>query len=358
MRKPKILLDCGAFGAFRRGETLDVRSYVSFIQRNKHLIDQYVSLDVIPGKAGNRESNRDAIEAASRASYKNHQIMKDAGLSPIPVFHQDERFYWVEKLIDDGEHYVGISPYLKSGPDTIRWLDKVFNTLNTRDGPIVRTHGFGLTSAQLCVRYPWASVDSSTWMKEAIMGQIPIPVYDDRLRYYLPRRTISVTERTSLKSNHIDHLSDVELDKLHRYLGEIGVPITLLRYDYTARWRMWIAYFLGLEQSCTTRSVPPALLHGAHKSRTLDWCFNLVFVTNMTRQQRDVLFDAQVNCLLLTYFELKDLRQDALEDYVAGRMRPPSRRKLKPDWGSDRYHSYRALALYRRSQMQLAGAED
>jgi hypothetical protein len=50
--------------------------------------------------------------------------MKDAGLKPLPVFHHGEHFSWLERMLADGESYIGIST-AKNLPDLVqrRWLD-------------------------------------------------------------------------------------------------------------------------------------------------------------------------------------------------------------------------------------------
>ena len=35
--------------------------------------------------------------------------MKEAGLNPLPVFHQDEEFRWLKKCLEDGEDYICLS---------------------------------------------------------------------------------------------------------------------------------------------------------------------------------------------------------------------------------------------------------
>ena len=110
-----ILLDSGAFSAFNLGERIDLDAYIGFVKANKGLIYRCVNLDVIPGNFGSREWRPEAIEAAAAASYANQQKMKEAGLNPIPVFHQDEDFRWLEKYLEDGEDYICLSASQRSG---------------------------------------------------------------------------------------------------------------------------------------------------------------------------------------------------------------------------------------------------
>src|SRR5574337_698161 len=64
-----------------------------------------------------------------------------------------------------------------STPQLIHWLDRMWERHLT-DGsgrPKLKVHGFGLTSLPLMKRYPWFSVDSSTWVQWSANGMILIP---------------------------------------------------------------------------------------------------------------------------------------------------------------------------------------
>ena len=172
------MLDSGAYSAWTRGARIDIREYIQFIQRNEALLACYVNLDVIAGDGGNRAWRQADIEKAAAQSYANQQRMKDAGLRPIPVFHQDEVVHWLERYLSDGECYIGLSPYKRQNRrDAVRWLDRCFTLLTANGRPLVKTHAFGVTSPIILHRYPWASADSSKWALAAGFGQVPVPVY-------------------------------------------------------------------------------------------------------------------------------------------------------------------------------------
>ena len=81
----------------------------------------------------------EAVEQSAKQSYHNLQVMKDAGLSPIPVFHQGERFDRQQRMLDDAESYIGLSPFSRSHrSDIIAWLDQCFAVLKST--PDVQTH--------------------------------------------------------------------------------------------------------------------------------------------------------------------------------------------------------------------------
>ena len=98
--------------------------------------------------------------------------MKDAGLRPIPVYRKGDNPRWLEKYLDDGEPHIALASRDK-GLSPIPWLDDTFARLKDDRGQLrVMVHGLALTSPFLMLRYPFTSVDSSTWSKQAAHGQI------------------------------------------------------------------------------------------------------------------------------------------------------------------------------------------
>jgi hypothetical protein len=297
---PQIFLDSGAFSAHSQGQRIDVKNYIRFIKCHQHVIDRCASLDVIPGIDGQRTVDSARLKAAAEESYRNHQIMKDAGLSPIPVVHHDDRLRLLEQYLKDGEPYIGLSPIKRSPHDAIRFLDAAFGLIMDGSGrPTVKTHGFGVTTALLCKEYPWTSIDSATWLKAAGAGQILVPIYDGDVPEYSQRpRNISISDDSTSRRNHVDWLPQSEIDELSRFLEEeVGVQLAEARKGYIARWRINITYLKGLE----ARS-------GAQ----------LFFVSELSRKMRETLLQCGARCHLLSYYYLRQSRADALEKYVQG----------------------------------------
>jgi hypothetical protein len=104
----KVMLDSGAYSAWRQSGTIAIDDYIRFVRDVEPCVHTYVNLDVIPG-ALERPRTWNDTQASADASYRNLQKMKDAGLRPLPVFHQGEDFKWLEKMLADGEDYIGIS---------------------------------------------------------------------------------------------------------------------------------------------------------------------------------------------------------------------------------------------------------
>jgi len=188
-RKVDLMLDSGAFSAFKKGETINLKAYAKYVKKFDPLLFSYVTMDVLPGYTGAAKSDADrlrkaedtrddaTIETAASKSYENHARLKDMDLHPIPVFHQGEDFKWLQRMLDEKEPYIGISA-IKSGwndPGLHKnWFDKIWAMLP----PGQKVHGFGITGSTFLLSYPWYSVDSTTWSKGAGFGKIYVPRMD------------------------------------------------------------------------------------------------------------------------------------------------------------------------------------
>lgn len=137
-----IFLDSGAFSALTLNKPIILRNYIRYIKRYK--VKLYASLDVIG----------DPVKTA-----ENDSIMINEGLNPIPTFHMGESIEWLDKIID--REYIALGNMVQSQNIEV-WLDNVFNYVYKKN-PNIKIHGFGLTNPNLILKYPWYSIDSSTW---------------------------------------------------------------------------------------------------------------------------------------------------------------------------------------------------
>lgn len=146
-----VFLDSGAFTAFTKKKEIDLDAYCSFILDHIDLWNVIAGLDVIG----------DDI-----ASYENQKIMEDEyGIVPLPCFHYGEDFKYLEKYVAEYD-YIAIGGLIAAGNKNIKpFLDKCFSDyVCDKNGEAkVNVHGFAMTSPVLMARYPWHSVDSSSW---------------------------------------------------------------------------------------------------------------------------------------------------------------------------------------------------
>ena len=283
-----IILDCGAYSAANQDIELDLGEYAQFLRDNASKTEAYISLDVIPGTIRGREWRADRIEAAAAQSYRHQQILKDRGFSPVPVFHQDEIFSWLERYLADGEPYIALSTNKTAHrKEHMEWLDDCFAILK---GASVKTHGLGLTSNLICERHPWTSLDSGRWFKAAAYGQVLVPFYsNDRPDYSLAPRTVFVTDKMLGHHKHINALADRAV--VERYLREeVNCELADVRHGHYHRHRACAIY-----------------LHHAIGPR-------LYFVVN-SFQQANLLAECGVRNLLVSYFYLRRKPADTLERY-------------------------------------------
>jgi hypothetical protein len=145
-----IFMDCGAYTAWTKGITINIHDYAKFLKRFSKLITVYPNLDV-----------KGSVEKTEL----NLKILEDEGLTPLPVFHLNTRRWDIlEKYIDKYE-YIAVGAI--AGEDTpqeelIRNLDTLFAM--AKRAPITKFHGFGFTIERLLKKYPFYSVDSTSWL--------------------------------------------------------------------------------------------------------------------------------------------------------------------------------------------------
>ncbi len=218
-----VFLDSGAYSAYTQGSTIDINKFCSYCHRNADIIHQVSVLDVIDF------TDR---QAAVRKSWENLKEMERQGVNTLPCYHFGE-------TPDALQYYVKNYPYITIGGlvgastrQLQTWLDEVWDKYLTDDNgvPLTKVHGFGITSLPLMRRYPWYSVDSSTWVQWAANGMILLPWRGVQLN-------IS-SKSSSRKQNrqHLDTVRDVERETLEAEIIQHGGDPERLREIYQSRW--------------------------------------------------------------------------------------------------------------------------
>lgn len=238
-RSASLFLDSGAFTAWTRGQSINLDQYISFCLENLDKFDVITNLDVIPGEPF-KPVTEEQIEESARKGWENYMRMVSAGIPKdklIHVFHQGESFKWLERMVKEGIPYIGLSPANdKTTRQKMAWLDRCMDYVTDDDGfPVVKFHGFGVTSLTLMARYPWYSVDSTSWNVYARYGIILVPqrrgtawVYDENAE------SIFVSSRSpykKLKGKHIESLSPRQRDVVLQYITEKGYRMGKSRFE-------------------------------------------------------------------------------------------------------------------------------
>jgi hypothetical protein len=131
-------------------------------------------------------------------------------------------------------------PWLKGKLDTI-WL----NRLTDPDGtPKVKVHGFGLTNIQLLFRYPWYSVDSTSWLQNGFDGCCLLrnPETSELRKYFFDEQSWS-----KQKSPHYRELGPYGQRIIDQCLETYGVTAEQLARHYSFRDVVNAAVYQSLE---------------------------------------------------------------------------------------------------------------
>jgi hypothetical protein len=223
----KVFLDSGAFSAYTLGVDIDLPTYCDYIKRNADLwrVEDGVMMASVLDGIG------DPLK-----TYQNQLAMEQLGAKPLPCFHagEDERYL---------EHYVKNYEYITLGgmvgsstKQLCIWLDRMWDKYLT-DGsgrPRLKVHGFGITAIPITERYPWYSVDSSSWIQSAAFGSIITPQWG----------TLSVSEKSPTRHDagqHATTLTPVEQDHVLTMLEQQGFTYERLSsvYESRAAYNLW-----------------------------------------------------------------------------------------------------------------------
>ena len=228
--------------------------YVRYIKKHEHETTVYTNLDIVNHP---------------EYTWENQKWFEAQGLHPLPVWHFGSDPKWLAKYIDAGYDYIGIggmvpNPYKVLKPS----LDAVFTQyICDKDGyPKVKIHGFAATSIPLMCRYPWYSVDSSTWIKTAAFGQIIVPRKRNGKWDYLNHpHKIEVSIKSPIRKTkaHFDHQPQSVKKYIYEYIEMHGFEMGLsamqdgeekvikagLRNDYKLRANLNMRYYVGLQNA-------------------------------------------------------------------------------------------------------------
>lgn len=331
-----LMLDSGAFSAWTHGQEIDVKDYIAYIKEFGWLFDSIVTLDVIPGEFGVRKETKD-IERAVHKSYENHQEMKAAGIKSIPVFHQYENFKYLERMLEDGEEYIGISPSGDNISMSSDWFRDVFHIITDDEGyPVVKTHGFGVTSIPIMMRFPWYSMDSVTWVIKSGYGCIFVPPerVDKRGEpdYYNNPTSLWVTgaPRKNVKRLEYEHLSgglrndelSITAEYVERFFRDcIGISEGAIRYNAYSRMEAMARYFWEIRKrlvySPYAESSRSFFNRKSSRERMVWPMKNMIFAVGplSNTKRSDILNTFKIERRLVSYFDLREVEPEDLLMY-------------------------------------------
>lgn len=173
----KLMIDSGAFSVWSKGKTIDLDEYIRYC-RSKPELSVVVNLDVIPPK-GVRLTEEVKDEVAKKGWENYMKMIRVLDMEKVvPVYHRGDSQKWLEKYLDFGSPYIGLSPRFDgSAMDRrLKFVADCKKIVCGSDGkPLVKTHGFAVTNQTMMTMFPWYSVDSASWTQVAAWGGILVP---------------------------------------------------------------------------------------------------------------------------------------------------------------------------------------
>lgn len=331
MVKVRLVVDSGAFTAWKKQKPIAVEAYADWALSVKHLVDRFVNLDVIPGRWGVIASSVEVEESAA-AGFRNFCYLRKRGITSLPVFHQDENISWLLRYIREGCDWVGISPCNdRTTKQKKHWLDEVFSVLcNTSSGlPCIKTHGFGVTSVSILHRYPWYSADSSSWVSAGMFGTILVPVMQSgAYNYFVRPKVIPVSDVPMSKDiqagKHFTKLGKCEQDYVRQYIQYVApkLSVELCSVDFTARAQINYLFYHHLSKQIFLqphrKSLPGFFRMATPKFEPSSTWEHLRYIaaTNTCWQYSLALTKQKCRDRLLSYYYIIQDKKFDLADYV------------------------------------------
>lgn len=236
----EFMLDSGAFSISNAYMDLDINSYIQFVKKYESQLDYYANFDVIPYSLAKEVTHKSAM-----GTLDNQKRMEDAGLNPLPVFHKGEPFEVLEYYIENYDFiYLGGLVGGSEAPNS-EYFQMIWDSYlaDAKGFPKKKYHAFGMTSTKEIIKYPWYSVDSSTWLVQARNGHIYVPQPDKNgeYDYMIAPFQYAVSNKSGKLGVYGEHLTTShshEINYVHDYLDRIG-----LTYEGVSQcnWQRFIA---------------------------------------------------------------------------------------------------------------------
>ena len=227
-KKEKIclLLDSGAFTAWKSGKPIHLDDYCRFLDDLPIKPWRYFSLDVI---------------GDSELTMRNYRIMLDRGYNPMPVFTPSQEFEVIDEYYKTTD-FIGCGGLTdRYGKKGLIYLNKVF--AQTKGRPI---HLLGYTKPASIKHFKPYSCDSSSWSRSQRYGLCDI--------YYGNGEYLSLTRRMA---------ANKPSEKIIESIRRLGFNVSDLAKESSWRGstniaqvvsaRTWIRYMTESEKNINTK---------------------------------------------------------------------------------------------------------
>lgn len=206
-----------------------VDDYAEFLKHNASTVHHYVNVDAI--------HNPEITWEVQKYLENNHH------LTPVPVVHAGTEVKWLLKYLKEGYPYIGLGGVALEGSrqDYYVWADTMYRTIcpSPKYLPNTKFHGFAMTSWKMITRYPWWSVDSASWAKNAGHGGLYVPhVRKGGFDFSVPPYTVSMSCRSPKRNrkgrtmgDHYESFTNTGKRHVRMWLDHIQIPLGKMSQD-------------------------------------------------------------------------------------------------------------------------------
>lgn len=227
LAKPKIRWGEGDFSYYDLTKGSEFRkycdSYASFIRKFSDRDMLFANVDVPSNPALTWEIQRFFEE--------------EHGVIPIPVVHYGAPMEYVRRYVGSGKYDIlaagGLGQFITK-VQYLKWGDELFTELCPESNgymPVIKVHGFAMTSWDLMKRWPWWSVDSTVWRKAAAFGFIYVPRWNEVKQVWMfhrPPLIIAVSARSPKvkeRNGHLENLDSNFRKLVMKWVDYLDLPI-------------------------------------------------------------------------------------------------------------------------------------
>lgn len=170
------------FDYVKKPEFLEYESaYYSFVLDNMEKLGIYAVLDIINN---------------AELTYVMQKRAEQAGFNPMPIFHFGNDTKWLKRYIDEGYSHIGIGGLVPNTAAILKpALDRLFEDIicDSNGHPKIKAHGLAIAGSYIATRYPWFSVDSTSWVRLSRFGIVIVPKPDRNGNYDFTQPTTNMT---------------------------------------------------------------------------------------------------------------------------------------------------------------------
>jgi hypothetical protein len=224
-----------------------VNTYAHFVKKNHRYFTLCANVDVIfnPERSCNVQ-----------------KYLRDRNIDVLPVVHYGTPVHWLDRYVRMGYTYIALGGAGQEVSPLVyfQWADQIFFNSKYKG---IKFHGFAATSFPIMKRYPWTSLDSTTWITQGGYGNVYFPKWRNGAWDYsdpivlacTPRRmdSIPISSKTGslgINLQAIQTKTPTVYKKCCQYLEEMGITLDELYHIGKIRYDLNGVYFLRFMEQC------------------------------------------------------------------------------------------------------------